>query len=80
MIKIPAQIRRSAKMRLIGFTPPSSESISIESRTPKTGVVQLKMVIFYTGLCFKRIPQRAYATAESIERYRSTRIPLRFST
>ena len=57
---------------MMRFTMPVllfSSSISIERRVPKMGVEKEKIVTRETGLCFKRRPQTAYATAERAARY-----------
>ena len=55
-------------MMLMGPVPASSERRRIERTVPKKGVEKLKMVTRETGLCLRRTPQRAYATAERAER------------
>jgi DNA gyrase/topoisomerase IV subunit A len=47
--------------------------------TPKTGIVQLYIVIFVTGLCFNNIPHKPYAMADKKERYKSISIDFVFS-
>ena len=66
--KMPAETSRRVAMMLMGPVPASSERRRIERTVPKKGVEKLKMVTRETGLCLRRTPQRAYATAERAER------------
>jgi hypothetical protein len=54
---MPKQISRSAKIRFTGLITLSFGSISLERRTPKTGIIKLKIETFDTGLFLRSIPQ-----------------------